>query len=237
MTIAWSATLLCAFMSARFATAYLRHNPRLFTAMALFAFTWAHVLGYYITAPDSTAGNALADKLSDLITDLASFLFVYIGGLLFLDSDDDAKKATVSVLQKLGLVFLLFIIAPKSCAFDPQGEILGLTVADLKQGVSTALLLAGYASVALGAYGIAGPGAFTLLAAILVVYASSELIYTARCWGGACHIMAPGFAYLFAGLKLLFAPVFGSIVAFHGMTPDDRKRGPRYWILHFFYLA
>jgi hypothetical protein len=78
-------TLLCVFFSARIALAFLRNDPRAFTVMALLACSWAQVFGYY----SAKGRGETAGDLSDLISDLAAFLLVYLGGLLILDTSDE----------------------------------------------------------------------------------------------------------------------------------------------------
>jgi hypothetical protein len=88
-SIAASVTLLCVFFSAWITLTFLRHSPRLFTAMALFTCSWMLVAGAY--------GAADEPKLSDLATDIAAFLFVYIGGLLVADARSAQPGGTSSV--------------------------------------------------------------------------------------------------------------------------------------------
>ncbi len=95
--------------------AFLRENPSLFAAMALFACAWALILSYYTISfhrlqelaalPDYdqftakiVGGNGEQDQLTedfaDLVTDFASFLFVYIGGLFLLPPGRRARSQT-----------------------------------------------------------------------------------------------------------------------------------------------
>src|SRR5262249_32932771 len=76
-TLGHSATLICVFFSARIAFTFLHYHPRMFTVMALFTGVWMCVTGAYIFPKEP--------RLADLITDVSSFLEVYIGGLLLFE--------------------------------------------------------------------------------------------------------------------------------------------------------
>jgi hypothetical protein len=79
--------------------------------MALFPCGWTLVQGAY--------GTPNEERLSDLITDIAAFLDVYIGGLLMLEASTKQRRETaikIIPIQSLALLALVFIAAPR--AFD-----------------------------------------------------------------------------------------------------------------------
>lgn len=69
--IAWAATVLCAYLSARAATAFAKNSPRVFTILALFSLNWALLVPFY---------SALTPSM--LLPGFAGFLLVYVGVLL-----------------------------------------------------------------------------------------------------------------------------------------------------------
>src|SRR5438874_1512122 len=71
-TIAFSATLLCVWLSAEGALRLPRKTPRLFMATALFALNWAILLLYYLPGPPQ----------DELLSTFSGFLLVYVGVLL-----------------------------------------------------------------------------------------------------------------------------------------------------------
>ena len=112
--IAWLVTLACAVISLGTALKFLEHDSRMFTVMALFACSWILVLGIY---EQKEAEN----KLASLMADIASFLDVYIGGLLILEGQIDEQNRAMRVvwLQRWALWLLLFITVPRAFPF-PQ---------------------------------------------------------------------------------------------------------------------
>jgi hypothetical protein len=233
IAVAWWVTFVCIVFSARIATTFLRRNPRMFTVMALFACGWTLVLGAYGT-PDER-------MLSDLITDIAAFLDVYIGGLLMAEgrANEAQEEARISPLQVGALILLLFIAAPRAYAITvPQGTIFSLTLAQTKAYVSAALVTLGFGSIGLGARSISRGAPFIILATILVIYIACDVAYNLGYWPIAGSEWMPiTAAFTFAALKAAFTLTFGSIVAYHGMSDEVRNRGPSYWVLSFFGLA
>jgi hypothetical protein len=206
----------------------------MFTVMALSACSWALVLGYY--TPES-------GKLSDLVTDLAAILDVYTGGLLVLESraaPHNDSHITIAPLQRLALILLLFIAAPRAIEISaPEGILAELPLSLTKAIVSGVLVIIGFASLGLGARGIASPWAFGLLVVILVVYGSGNVVYNLIRFSepASRSLMSPPVAYGFAILKIVLSLVLSYIVALHGMTKEMRAAGLIYCLLHFFYLA
>jgi hypothetical protein len=231
-------TLVCVLFSARIAFAFLHHNARMFTVMALFTCEWMCVLGGY--------GAADERKLADLITDIASFLEVYCGGLLLLEgtSSDNDRPANTSWLQTAGLALLLFIALPRQFDFPaPAARVLGaagLNVYQAKLLASLGMVMIGFLSIALGTRRLASPPAYATLIMALVLYLSLETARTYDIWWvaeGSHKAMSVGFIYGFGLCKMIYTVVFGCIVAGHGMTREMRDGGPSFWIRRFLFRA
>src|ERR1700680_1276571 len=79
----WLAPFFCMLFAARLGNAFLRTNPRLYTAMALFACCWAILLPYYI--PGTV-------QQSNLFRAISGFLLVYIGGILMLEAQPHSAQ-------------------------------------------------------------------------------------------------------------------------------------------------
>ena len=211
--IAWSVTLACVFISAAFALISLRNHPRLFTVMALLTCTWMLVLGAY-GAPEER-------KLSDLVSDIAAFLLVYIGGLLVLESrtDEPGGTSSVSALQTTAISVLLFIAVPRALEFPgPMAQVTkhffdatGLTVDQTKQLVSFGLTIVAFLSLAQGVHSICDGTIYRVFVGILCFYAALELGRTIDIWI-KYRPMGPGFVYGFALAKVATTVTLGIIV-------------------------
>ena len=253
--VGWTVTFICMLLSIRFATAFLQENPRLFTAMALFASAWALVLGFYAisynlrdldTLPEYAQLPAnikqLLNDLPDFDNNLGFFLFVYIGGLLFLQSEaESAPKRPINIvfIQRLALALLVFIAVPKAFEFPvPTGANLALTLDQTKAVVAGAVGLFGMACLGVGAWSISTTSSQRILLVGVIgfySYLKAFLVFV-RWYEPGLHL-SPSLIYQFAAGKLLLTLVLGSIVAHHGMTKLLRAKGPRDWIFHFFWLS
>lgn len=240
--LAWWTTLICVLFSARIATAFLRDAPRLFTVMALFACAWMLVLGYY----SSKVRSEPSGELVNLVTDLASYLLVYVGALLVLETSakQGRRETHVVALQILALYLVLFIAAPRALdliAPAPGGlKLLSFSKEDASHFVSAAMVVIGFAVVGLGAWQISSGLPLGILLVTVTIYALLEIYSNTYCvWNecGKAEQLTPGMALVFSALKLLFTFNFGCIVAQYGMSPDMRAAGWWYWIRHFNYLA
>jgi hypothetical protein len=236
-------TLLCVFFSAQIAFRFLYQNPRLFTAMALFACMWMCVTGAYVRPKEP--------HLSDLITDIASFLEVYIGGLLLAEGMRRRGHESIGVswLQTGALLLLLFIVWPKQIEF-PESLInflgkAGLSETEAKFLASCTLELAGFASVMVGVYYLIGPTVgLLLLGVVLGSYDAAALGRQFELWGHPCThqlgVACPDrpmfYTLLFAIGKMGYTAALGCIVAYHGMPPYVKERGVVYWVMRFFYI-
>jgi hypothetical protein len=232
--VAWWATLVCVIYSARLATTFLKHNSRLFSALALLACGWALLLPYYST-----------NVPSELYAAYGGFLLVYIGGLLALEANE--KKGvthdhSVVVLQQAALALLLVIAAPSGFALrGPDNQtVFGLTILQSEILVATLLDITGYVSAAYGLYRLSSHRLGAAFAALAVAYSLLEIAYTVRYWppsnGAEVEAMSASFRYALAAAKVLFTGAFASSVAYQGMKPDVRNAGLGDWVLRFINL-
>jgi hypothetical protein len=253
--VGWIVTFICMVLSIRFATAFLQENPRLFTAMALFASAWALVLSFYAISYNLRRLHALPEypqlpanikqllnDLPDLDNNLAFFLFVYIGGLLFLQSEaESAPRRPIHIvfIQRLALGLLVFIAVPKVFEFPvPTGANPPLTLDQTKAVVAGAVGLFGMACLGVGAWSISTTSSQRiLLVGVTGFYGCLKVWLVCKRWNHPGPDLSPSLIYLFAAGKLLLTLVLGSIVAHHGMTKLLRAKGPRDWIFHFFWLS
>jgi hypothetical protein len=262
--LAWLVTLICMVLSARFAVAFLRDSPRLFTVMALFACVWAHILGFYglhldninqadlatwgenaVTKPAAVEIKQLASdlqRLTDFITNIAGFLLIYIGALLMLEAREGKqlhpRRATVP-LQSFALVMLLLIALPRALSIpSPDGDSPGLTQSQVNVIVSIVVDVLACVSIVAGAWAISGGPVFALLALVMGVYGTVLVMQDLNRWESIEYFhMSNFYLYSFSGLKLACTLLLGCIVSSHGMTSEMRKKGFSHWVAHFFYLA
>jgi len=76
--------------------------------------------------------------------------------------------------------------------------------------------------------------AYVILATILFLYALIGVIWTIYSWRESKAEMESSFAYFFAAMKLAYTLTLGAILAYHTMTPGDKRQGPWHWILILF---
>lgn len=251
--VGWIITFICMVLSIRFAIAFLQENPRLFTAMALFACAWALTLSFYAilyilrdleTLPVYTQlpmnTKQLLNDLPDLNSDLAFFLFVYIGGLFLLQSEaEHAPKRPINIvfIQRLALGLLVLIAVPRAFEFhDPAGVNLGLTLDQTKAIVAGVVGLFGMACLGLGTWSISTTSLQRiLLIGVIGLYSCLKVYLVLVRWYEPGHHLSSLLIYLFAAGKLLLTLVIGSIVAHHGMPKSLRMNGPRHWVSQLFW--
>jgi hypothetical protein len=204
----------------------------MFTVMALFACSWALVEGYYRN-PDDVV-------LATLTSDVASFLLVYVGGLLILEARSSINHETTTVpLQGIALLLLLVIVAPKDFSISlPGGTSFGLSTDRTKSVVSLAFDLAASLSIAIGAKGVSDKRLYTPLLLIIGCYVVMDLRHYYYEIIVDTPLQLTWFELVaYSVLKIAFTFTFGAIIAYHGMSEDDREKGWFYWMLHFFGLA
>jgi hypothetical protein len=237
-TIAWYVTLSCVIFAARIAFAFLKDNPRIFTVMALMACAWTLVLGFY----GAIARGEDASQLPGLVSDIASFLLVYSGGLLILDTNDpQGGSGHVVPIQTLSLSLLLFIAAPRAVEIvsSPVGQspLLAVSTAAAKDVVSALLVVVALSSIGFAVWRISSGLSLVVLSSALLIYGVSVLYANVHCIWDVCKRdpqISRQLALMFSALKLVITVHFGWIVAVYGMSPVARNAGLRHWVLHFF---
>ena len=237
-TLAWSAVLICVVFSARLADGFLRASPRLFTVMALFACNWAVLLPYY--------GMSANVPRPELLSALGGFLSIYAGGLLMLHAQQPHGPAPdVVTWQVMGVNLLLLVAAESALAIPgPQGaHLLGLSHHQTELAVGLLLVVAGFVAIAKGMKDFAGTLAFCVLAVILTGYTALEAKFAWQEWENPETTAIPElYLYVFAAAKIIYTVTFGSIIAYKGMTDQDRadpaSGHPRigHWILLFLHI-
>jgi hypothetical protein len=239
MAIAWWGSLVCMVFAARVAAAFLKDNPRIFSVMALLACAWALVLGYY----GARLRGELNGDLQRLVTDVASVLLVYTGGLLILDtSAKRGESRHVVPIQILALYLLLFIAAPSviDIVGSPNGMLIGISANIAKDIVSATLVAIAFTTMGLGAYRISSGICLAFFLFGLAIYGVLLGYANTRCLWNVCSEdpqITPHLALAFSVLKIVVNLQFCWIVGVYGMTQPVRDAGPIYWVLHFFRLA
>lgn len=236
--IAWWGTLVCMIFAARVATAFLRENPRIFSAVALLACAWALVLGFYGARLRGEAGG----ELDLLVSDVASLLLVYTGGLLILDTDDQRGESRhVVPIQILALYLLLFIAAPKviDIVKSPNEMLIGISARAAQEVVSAILVAVAFTAIGIGAYRISNGISRASFLIVLTIYGLLLGYANTHCIWETCSQMpvTPRLALAFSVLKIIVNLQFCWMIAVYGMSQSARDAGPIYWILHFFRLA
>jgi hypothetical protein len=166
---------------------------------------------------------------------------VYIGGLLVFETQNAAagKPGITTVpLQSLALGLLVFIAASKSLSIPlPKGS-LSLSTNQAKSFIGLVFNLVASISIAVGAGRISNRLSYALLLLILGCYAVMDIRHCFYEVSTGTLLKLTIFEYeAYAVLKAAFTLIFGFIVAYYGMSEDDRKRGFVYWVLHFWALA
>jgi hypothetical protein len=245
------ATLFCVFFSARIALAFLRENPRLFTAQALFTFSWTLLLPYWSLRTD------LERSSLEIVGVYTGFLHVYIGGLLLLHAlSGETRAHRIAWLQVIGLRLLLLVVTPTALLgvvliwIDTQ---IGVKINDpesvrrhIMVFVGTLIGIVGFICVAWGVRRIGGWFSFVLISVIFLWYTAIGIASDIQFWiepDGSRPLLpqdflAPStFEYWFAILKCAYTLTFGSIIAYYGMPEADRQAGFFHWLGVFGYLT
>lgn len=216
-TIGWGCTLICVLIS-YYVSTYLRHSSRMFTVMALLACAWVLLLGAYGARLDPNKDFTQVRPLVHLASDIASFLLVYIGGLLALEGAQGKAVGNTSWLQRVALGLLLLIVLPRQFDLGPlKADLMPLSVEQTELAVALALALVGWLSIAFGARAVSAGWPFYALVASLVFYSYLNVERTIDLWwdGSTPKRMTPFFIYSFAAAKLVFTCIFGYIVVRH----------------------
>jgi hypothetical protein len=214
------ASLICVVVSAGIARIYLQYAPRLFTAMALFAFIWA--LTFILWGTTDQFIRAMLGVYT-------SFLTVYIGGLLTAHAERHRQTgetpptpARVHIFELWSITLLVFVVLGRT--FYPFTKLHAAHFVEFLLGII------GFVALALG-LNKARNGqlsrAFYFLLAILVAYTIATALYLLRDFGDVEELKdfvryyekwwpRSNDVYCFAVLKIVFTSVFGGMIAYIG---------------------
>src|SRR5689334_22741299 len=95
-TVAFAATLFCVGMTAWIAVRLPKKQPRVITAVALFALNWALLLLYYLPGPPQ----------NEILSTVSGFALIYAGLLLLWEGQEGEGRASATHggwLEKLPL--------------------------------------------------------------------------------------------------------------------------------------
>jgi hypothetical protein len=202
-SFAWGVTLGCVLI-AYIASRALRDSPRMFAPIALLACAWVLVLGAY--------GAREARPLAYLVTDIASFLLVYIGVLLTLEVRQ--QSAIASFLQRGAFWLLLLIVLPHQVSFPSAIQVQSLSVDQFEIAAGLALTLLGFASIGIGVWAVSAGWPRYVVASVLLFYAYLNVERTVDIWwdGSDSKRMSGFFIYSFAAAKLLLTCLVSYVV-------------------------
>jgi len=215
--IAWLATLFCVLCSVRHAVAFLSHNPRYFTIMALFSLVWALLLPYY--------GGKVPP--SELFAAFGGFVLVYIGGIMRREAKNREVKENpprVDDIDRLALWILPLLAAP---FILEHGKIrVELSQEQTELILATVLDILGYIAIIVGSFALLPRSDAFVITFILIVYSSVEIFYTISAFGSAkemlTDLMKPELEIAFSALKIVFVVTFCWFVTRTGMNQEDR---------------
>lgn len=232
----WISALFCCAISYLFARRV--KQPRLFTAVALFAAAWALIAaGVENRFLDPNRSPAFADRVQDV----ATFLFVYSGVIL---AREDTRLKWMPALQHsaqtIALVLLFLLVVRSQFAGLP----LGPAEVQLYGGETMSVL--GFLALAMGAYALAPPKRpfwkleraepFWMLAGVLVVYIGIGFARTVELAGavGERPLVGPGVGYGFIACRLALTWLYCGIVLSYsrqfdapvGLRTDDVPYSP-----------
>ena len=210
--IGWGGSFVSATI-AYLVSVQLRDNPRMAAVMALFACGWVLRMGAY-AAPVSN------NELVYIVSDMASFLFVFVGALLVTESPVRLGPFVSSLVQAIafGLSFLILwpsgMLVPGWRALNPyESQLLG----------GVALGMVAWVSIALGAWGISSRRSFRLLLTILLLYTLISGARAVQLWADY-QPMDGFFVYAFAFAKIALTCVLSYIVVGHATRIKEKPQ-------------
>jgi len=239
--MALAAVLVCTYFPARCAKTFLVAHPRLFTAMALFAFVWALLIPFYDGRLESP-----------LLPAYGGFTMVFIGGLLVLEkaarqtdaaeaadsdtaqaSDSDNAKHSASALQRMALWVFIILATPTFFMLKSphsQEPIISIAVAPFEWVIGILLDVIGFWSVAAGCRVLFGNRFFLCIAAVLLPYSIAELMYLYWQINNMPTTMPPHYRYAFALLKIAFTVLLSYRVSYEAFTDGERRKPIRTFV-------
>jgi len=201
---------LACFAIASYSAKQVKSNPRLFTALALFAGAWVAVASTYEAAQLHKSINAGELKTLDRLSDLSAFITVFAGAVLAREGKEEHWFLNSHQLQVAAMAVLFALVIPRQLPPDwvaPQHVELVL---------GCILSVVGFLALGLGAKAVAKPWQFAAVVVILLGYAALEvgrdvelMIVVPR------QRMSDFFALSFAAAKMLLTVTFCYIVLRH----------------------
>lgn len=206
--IAWAACTFCVYIAVNGGINWLQESPRLFTAMALFALSWAILLPYY--GFSSVPSQYFQSFGSESLPAFAGILQIYCGTLV-LQEGRARMKGKDTFPPRIGrserwCLFLLPFIAgiPSGSNLLQLGS--SILVDPGEYFIATILTLMGYFALYKGIKCFCGKREAKILGYfILLPYAIMEVLYTL---GHVFKINLPSMAYFFSGAKVLLCLAF-----------------------------
>lgn len=211
------ASLVCVWVSGNLALSYLKKSPRLFTAMALFAFIWALLIVYWGTDDKKTQAT---------LSVYTSFLLVYIGGLLEAHAKDKNKLDDFNLVDQFqywAVALLLVVVTGKTFIGFEHDKVIAI--------IDEILFVLGISAVWMGMKKLSNSSAFFTLTLILIAYIVIQAGYLIPTFkeelGDLSRYNLPMsyYPYCFAALKVILTLVFGCMVAYIGMSEENRRLG------------
>jgi hypothetical protein len=201
---------LACFVIASYGAKQVRSNPRLFTALALFASAWVALASMYEAAQLHRSIDTGELKTLDRLSDLSALLTVFAGAVLAREGKDEHWFLNSHQLQVAAMAVLFALVIPRQLPPDwvaPQ---------HLELVLGGILSVVGFLALGLGAKAVAKPWHFAGLVLILVVYATLEIGRTLELMVVIPRQrMSDFFALSFAAAKMLLTVTFCYIVLRH----------------------
>jgi hypothetical protein len=211
------ASLLCVWISGNLALTYLKKSPRLFTAMALFAFIWALLIVYWGTDDKKTQAT---------LSLYASFLLVYIGGLLEAHAKERNKLESFNLVDQFqywSVALLLAVVTGKTFIGFGHEKVIAI--------VDELLFVLGFFAIWMGMRKLSNSSAFFMLTFILTAYIVFQAGYLIPVFKeelgdlSGYNLPMNYYPYFFAAFKVVLTLVFGCMVAYVGMSEESRRLG------------
>jgi hypothetical protein len=201
---------LACFVIASYGAKQVRNNPRLFTALALFASAWVALASMYEAGQLRKQIDADDLKVLDRLSELSALITVFAGAVLAREGKEEHWFLNSHELQVAAMAVLFALVIPRQ--LPPEW----VTPQHFELALGAILSVVGFLALGLGAKAVAKPWQFAGLLVILVVYAALEVGRTLE-----LMIVVPRqrmsdfFALSFAAAKMLLTITFCYIVLRH----------------------
>src|SRR5262249_16119825 len=157
------------FAIASYCAKQVKGNPRLFTALALFAGAWVAIASTYEAAQLHRSIDVGELKTLDRLSDLSTFITVFPAALLAPDVKEEHWLLNSHQLQVAAMAALFALVIPRQ--LPPEW----VTPQQAELILGGMLTVVAFLALGLGAKAVAKPWHFAILVIILVVYAALEI--------------------------------------------------------------